>query len=704
MNFLEELNPAQKEAVISTEGPLLILAGAGSGKTKVITYRIAYLIMKKDVDPENILAITFTNKAANEMKERVEGLIGDIAKDVWIYTFHKACIRILRRDVDKIGFSRSFVIFDTNDQISLISDCIKDLNLSEEQFKPKSILECISRAKESLIEPEEYQRVYGENFRNAKIQELYHRYQERLQKNNALDFDDIISYTIKLFKTRPDVLGYYQEKFKYIMVDEYQDTNMSQYYLIHLLSLKHRNVCVVGDDDQSIYGWRGADIRNILEFEKDFKGAKVIKLEQNYRSTQYILNAANNVIKNNKGRKAKNLWTQKLGGEKIRLLRAKNEHEEIQLVVNEIKRLKEKEGRRNRDFAILYRINAQSRVAEEVMLMNNIPYKIVGGFRFYDRKEIKDILAYLRVLVNPYDDVSFRRIINTPKRGIGINSIDMILDFADSKRMDVYTALLNIEEIPNMNARIRKKVREFVDLINGFMKDRDRLSVFELTLEILDKTGYIRELEQDTSMESRDRLENIKEFLGVIKEFEKNSIDKSLEAFLTEVSLISDLDSLTEGQDAVIMMTLHSAKGLEFPVVFIVGMEEGIFPYMKALRDPEEMEEERRLCYVGITRAKERLYFSYCENRYIFGYNTMGEVSRFIREIPKDLIEEALPYRLFEDEREALKVGQRVEHKIWGLGTIIEKSGYGDNMELVIDFEKVGIKRLLASLAPINPL
>jgi DNA helicase-2/ATP-dependent DNA helicase PcrA len=693
----------QKEAVVTTEGPLLILAGAGSGKTRVITYRIAYLIKEKGVSPHNILAITFTNKAAEEMKSRVEDLLGYVG-DLWISTFHSACVRILRRDIDKIGYDRNFVIFDTTDQKALVQECLKDLNLSEKQYPVKTVLNAISSAKDKMVYPEEYVDFFGDTYRNRKIKDIYALYQEKLKKINALDFDDIIIKTIELFRQNPDILEFYQRKFKYIMVDEYQDTNAPQYHFVNLLAQRHRNLCVVGDDDQSIYGWRGADVKNILNFEKDYPDAKVIKLEQNYRSTKTILNAANSVIDNNIYRKKKVLWTQNEEGDRIILCELENEREEAEFVIQEIMRIKEKEGRSFRDFAILYRTNAQSRPFEEVLIKLRIPYKVVGAFRFYDRKEIKDILAYLRLIVNPYDDISFKRIVNVPKRGIGPATLEALEDTARERDTSLFFAVDYVK-----NVRNKVSLVEFKEFILDLMAKKDSMSVSDLIKYILDATGYIEDLKRNYE-DSEERIENLGEFLNAAYEFEQSSDDRSLEAFLSSITLVSDIDIAGEIGESVVLMTLHSAKGLEFPVVFMVGMEEGLFPSYNSFDNYEDLEEERRLCYVGITRSKEKLYLTYARQRNLYGRSSYTSCSRFIREIPQHLLikygeksskpDNTAVNTFSETYNKSFSLGDKVEHKIWGIGTIVKVEGE----EITVAFPSVGIKKLDLKFAPIKAI
>ncbi|BDG33697.1 DNA helicase PcrA [Parageobacillus thermoglucosidasius] len=728
MNFLSEkllanLNEQQQAAVKTTEGPLLIMAGAGSGKTRVLTHRIAYLLAEKQVAPWNILAITFTNKAAREMKERVQALLGGAAEEIWISTFHSMCVRILRRDIDRIGIDRNFSILDTTDQLSVLKNILKEKNIDPKKFDPRSILGTISSAKNELLSPEKFAKKAG-NYYEKIVSDVYEEYQKRLLRNHALDFDDLIMTTIQLFERVPEVLEHYQYKFQYIHIDEYQDTNRAQYMLVKMLASRFQNICVVGDADQSIYRWRGADIQNILSFEKDYPNAKVILLEQNYRSTKRILQAANEVIENNVNRKPKKLWTENPEGQKIVYYEAMNEADEAQFVAGKIKEYVESGKRRYSDFAVLYRTNAQSRVMEEVLLKSNIPYQIVGGLKFYDRKEIKDILAYLRVIANPNDDISLLRIINVPKRGIGASTLDKIVNYASENELSVFEALGELEHI-GLSARIVASLLEFRRMLEQWGQLQEYVSVTELVEEVLDKSGYREMLKAENTLEAQSRLENIDEFLSVTKHFENVSEDKSLIAFLTDLALISDIDQLNDADgedgDAVVLMTLHSAKGLEFPVVFLIGMEEGIFPHSRSLEDEDEMEEERRLAYVGITRAEEELFLTSAQMRTLFGYTNMNAVSRFIHEIPEELVERVnkrtawapagkqTAFRKMavasstDGETVPWKVGDKVEHKKWGIGTVVSVRGEGEDKELDIAFPSpVGIKRLLAKFAPIT--
>lgn len=638
MDYLDKLNKEQREAVLHTEGPLLIFAGAGSGKTRVLTYRIAYLIEEKGVYPSNIIAITFTNKAAKEMKERVQGLI-DNSENMWISTFHSACVRILRKNVEGLkDYKKNFVIYDAKDQESLVKECLKELNLNEKNFPFRVVSAEISRAKDMLLTPDKYHDRNMHDIRKRKLVDIYKLYQQKLQKNNAMDFDDILNKTIELFELNPDILQYYQNKFKYIMVDEYQDTNFSQYTLIRMLAGQHKNLCVVGDDDQSIYSWRGADIGNILNFEKDFPGAKVVKLEQNYRSTQVILDAANSVIKNNSARKNKRLWTEQGVGRSIVYHYDVDERGEANFIMNEVERMIAEENRKMGDFAILYRTNAQSRVLEEACMSHGLPYKIVGGFKFYERKEVKDIISYLRVIQNPDEDLSLRRIINIPKRGIGDSTMSAITQYARNTGDSLFGTLLEVDNISGVSTKARKGIKEFVKIMSDLMGIAETERVSKLVKEVLERTGYLSELEKDEDDVSQTRAENIKELLSATLEFEELNEDATLPDFLEQISLMSDIDTVEEGKDALIMMTLHSAKGLEYPFVFISGMEEGVFPSHRSYFEESQMEEERRLMYVGITRAKERLYLTAAFERTLYGNTTYNTISKFIREIPKDLL------------------------------------------------------------------
>ena len=635
--ILKGLNDKQYEAVVNTEGPCLVIAGAGSGKTKVLTHKIAYLIGEKGAKPWDILAITFTNKAANEMKERIANLVGDDAKDIWMGTFHSICVRILRRFIDRIGFDSSFIIFDTSDQRTLVKNCMKDLAIDDKLFNDRSVLSEISNAKNEMLEPEQYTARANSDFRKEKISTVYELYQKRLKENNAIDFDDIINYTIKILMENPDVLEYYSNKFKYVLVDEYQDTNKAQFTLVTLLASKNGNITVVGDNDQGIYSFRGADISNILNFERDFPGTKIIKLEQNYRCTGNILKAANSVIKNNEVKYKKELWTQNEEGNLPNVYQADNEYDEATYIVTQIEHLKREEYYKYSDFSILYRMNTQSRAIEDILRRENVPYKIVGGLKFYERKEIKDIIAYLRLIQNSADNLSLKRIINEPKRGIGKTSLDKVEALAEQNETSMYEVIKHADQY-GLN-RVYLNSREFVNVIEELKDKKDKLVISELIKTTLKKTGYTKALEEENTIEAENRIENLEEFLTVAIEFEEEYAENSLSQFLEGITLSSDIDNVEEDEDSVTLMTLHSAKGLEFPVVFLVGMEEGIFPGYKSISEPKELEEERRLCYVGITRAKEHLYLTCSKQRTIFGSTSYNPVSRFLKEIPEDLLE-----------------------------------------------------------------
>ena len=636
-DILKGLNDKQYEAVTKTQGPCLVIAGAGSGKTKVLTHKIAYLIEHEGAKPWDILAITFTNKAANEMKERITNLIGEAAKDIWMGTFHSICVKILRRFIDRIGFDSSFIIFDTSDQKTLVKGCLRDLGIDDKMFTDRSVLSEISNAKNEMLEPDQYQLRANGDFRKEKIATVYELYQKRLKENNAIDFDDIINYTIKILLENPDIMEYYSNKFKYVLVDEYQDTNKSQFTLVTMLASKHGNITVVGDNDQGIYSFRGADISNILNFEKDFPGTKIIKLEQNYRCTGNILKAANAVIKNNEVKYKKELWTQNEEGNLPKVYQAKNEYDEGAYVVEQIEHLKREEYYKYSDFAILYRMNTQSRAIEDILRRENIPYKIIGGLKFYERKEIKDIIAYLKLIQNGNDNLSLKRIINEPKRGIGKTSLDKVEQLSIQTGISMYEIIKNAEQY-GLN-RVYLNSREFVNCIEELKAKKEELPISELIKQTLKKSGYTKALENENTIEAENRIENLDEFLTVAIEFEEQEAENTLSAFLEGITLSSDIDNLEEDEDYVTLMTLHSAKGLEFPVVFLVGMEEGIFPGYKSISEPTELEEERRLCYVGITRAKEHLFLTCSKQRTIFGSTSYNPVSRFLGEIPEDLLE-----------------------------------------------------------------
>ncbi|MDD2573371.1 MAG: DNA helicase PcrA [Bacillota bacterium] len=714
MDFLNGLNPQQKKAVTTTEGPLLILAGAGSGKTRVLTHRIAYLIQEKGIHSGSILAITFTNKAAGEMKERVFGLLGEQNHPVWVSTFHSACVRFLRHDIEKIGYNKNFVIYDSADQLVVVKDCLKELNINEKNFSPKKVLGMIGRAKDNLQSPEEFIASAEDSFYAEQIGRVYRLYRKKLKSNNALDFDDLILKALDLFNGYPEVLSFYQNKFRYILVDEYQDTNTPQYRLVHLLSQSHRNLCVVGDDDQSIYKFRGANIANILDFEVDYPEATVIKLEQNYRSTKNILDAANCVIANNSRRKAKKLWTKEMEGYRIRCRQAATERQEAEFVVCEAMRLCADEGRKLSDVAVLYRTNAQSRVLEEAFITRAVPYKVVGSLGFYQRKEIKDVLAYLRVILNPADDISLKRIINQPRRGIGDKTIEILEQYASRLEISLFEALTGAVEQGYIATGPARRVKEFSDMMKDLIGIRDKHSVVAFISEVLDKTGYVKALEQEDTIESRGRIENIKELVSAAVGFEESHEGEStLLEFLERVALVSETDNLDEGE-GVTLMTLHSAKGLEFPVVFVTGMEDGVFPLSRAIDEPEELEEERRLCYVGMTRAKEVLYLTRAELRTLYGQTHENPPSKFLREVPEYLMEvigsvpdnrkRARARKPGGDSAGGYRPGSRIQHRIWGMGTVIKAEDKGDDTEITIAFPGRGVKKMPASEASLKAL
>ena len=731
-----KLNQMQKKVVLQKEGAVLILAGAGSGKTGALTVRIANMI-EEGIYPWNILAITFTNKAAQEMKQRVIELVGEEdAKDIWISTFHSTCVRILRRDIDKIGYNRSFSIYDADDQERVMKECFKRLNLSisDKTFSVRSAMAVISRQKEELISVEEYEQKTQGDFRKVQYAKVYRVYQDILKNNNALDFDDLIYKTVLLFKKDKEVLNYYQEKFKYIMVDEYQDTNTSQYEFIKILAQKHGNLCVVGDDDQSIYGWRGANIRNILEFEKDFKNTTVIKLEQNYRSTKKILEAANSVIHNNTKRKEKTLWTENDDGSKLNICRTENEADEAKFVAEKINVLALSQEQ-YKNFAVLYRTNAQSRAIEEQLVKKNIPYRLFGGVRFYERKEIKDIISYLRLLVNPNDDMALRRIINVPKRGIGESSVDKIAVYAHNNNMSIYEALKNLDEIPELKARA-KNLEQFFELLEDIKENSKTQKVSEIINSIIHKTTYLDILKQENTDEALMRIENIDEFISKAIEYEQTEEDTSLTKFLEDITLIADVDNYSQDDDAVVLMTLHSAKGLEFPYVFIVGMEEGIFPSFKSIvyGGIDEVEEERRLCYVGITRAKKELFLTYAKCRMNQGMTNYNAPSRFLKEIPENLVDTPIamsnksinrtekPKYTFnkldsnimkenpyiskiptpKNVKLDFKEGDKVKAPKYGVGVVKAIKPGGADFEIEIDFGEKGIKKFIAGLSKLK--
>ena len=638
-NMLDKLNERQKEAVLATEGPVLVLAGAGSGKTTVLVNRIAYMISEKHIRPWNILAITFTNKAAREMKDRIERLLGDTAKDMWIGTFHSVCVRILRSCIDLLGYSRDFVIYDTADTKTVMKECLRELDIDEKSFPVRNVLSIISNAKNDLMDAATFENVYKSDYRMSIIAKIYYRYQTKLRKNNAVDFDDIILNTVKILSENPDVLSKYQDKFQYILVDEYQDTNNSQYLLINLLAQANRNLCVVGDDDQSIYKFRGANIGNILNFEDDYSDVQKITLDQNYRSTQNILDAANSVISNNKGRMGKSLWTSNGDGNKVFVYTGTNEYDEARYIARQIKKHFDEQGSFS-DCAILYRTNAQSRVIEEMLMRESVPYKVLSGLRFYDRKEIKDIIAYLRVVYNPNDDVSLARIINEPKRKIGNATLEKARNIAREKETSLYDVISHADDYPEFKTAI-KKLLGFSEIIKSLIKLKDTVTIEDLTGRILNDTGYMPALVMEDTTESKTRIENLGEFISVITEFEKNEeTGNTLGEFLENISLVSDIDGYDENEDSAVLMTIHSAKGLEFPIVFLSGLEEGLFPGMRSMESDDDIEEERRLCYVAITRAKEQLYITKTISRTIHGKTMPTTASRFFKEIPVEYLED----------------------------------------------------------------
>ncbi len=639
MDKFDTLNPMQREAVFHTEGPLLVLAGAGSGKTRVLTHRIAYLIEEKNVNPWNIMAITFTNKAAAEMRERVDRLVGMGSESIWVSTFHSSCVRILRRYIDYLGYDTNFTIYDSDDQRTLMKQVFKKLDIDTKLFRERAVLSRISSAKDEMMGPDDFERNAGGDFRERKIAQLYAEYQKELRKNNALDFDDLIVKTVELFERVPEVLEYYQDKFRYIMVDEYQDTNLVQFRLVDLLAEKYRNICVVGDDDQSIYKFRGANIENILSFEKAFPGAKVIKLEQNYRSTQNILNAANAVIRNNFGRKDKTLWTANDEGSRVRFRQFDTAYEEADAIIREIRRTADTENRQYSDFAVLYRTNAQSRLLEEKCILYSVPYRLVGGVNFYQRKEIKDIISYLKTVANGRDDLAVQRIINVPKRGIGAASIGKVTIYASANGMSLYDALLRVRGVPTIG-KAADKIEKFTAQIEDFRKRLPELSIQELIEEILEKTGYRKELEAEGEVEAETRLQNIEELVNKAAGYSASAEEPTLDGFLEEVALVADVDSMDDSENRVVLMTLHSAKGLEFPCVYLSGLEDGLFPSSMSLMSDDEdaVEEERRLCYVGITRAQEKLTLTAARQRMTNGETRFSKVSRFVEEIPAELL------------------------------------------------------------------
>ena len=741
MSVYDTLNDKQKEAVFHTEGPLLVLAGAGSGKTRVLTHRIAYLMEEKKVKPWNILAITFTNKAAGEMRECVDKLVGDAAGKVWVSTFHSACVRILRRDIGWIGFDTNFAIYDTEDQKSLMKSVCKQLQVDTKLYKERALMSAISAAKDELVSPQEFALRAQGNFRQETVARVYAEYQRQLKSSNALDFDDLIMKAVELFQANSDILNEYQERFRYIMVDEYQDTNTAQFKLVSLLAAKYRNLCVVGDDDQSIYKFRGANIQNILGFEKTFPDATVIKLEQNYRSTQNILNAANTVIAHNKGRKEKKLWTANGEGDKVRVRSFMSAYDEAEIIVGEIAAKVRNQDAQYGDFAVLYRTNAQSRIFEEKFLLANIPYKIIGGVNFYARKEIKDLLAYLKTIDNARDDIAVRRILNVPKRGIGATTINRVQEYATEQNVSFYEALSEISKIPG-GGRAAAKIESFVTLIRTLRTQEDYFSVQELLQEVIDRTGYVKELEAEGTEEARARIENIDELINKAASYEEDAQEPSLEGFLSEVALVADIDSMDDDAGRVILMTLHSAKGLEFPQVYLTGMEDGLFPsYMSVdSEDPDALEEERRLCYVGITRAMQDLTLTHAKKRMTHGETHYNRPSRFLNELPEELLkkekreepkeQEPKPrvqtsfmqaksifqtkaYDSVFDLKKGMPakagsldyaVGDTVRHIKFGVGIVEKIEDGGRDYEVTVNFEKCGVKKMFAAFAKLKKL
>ena len=730
MGIYDTLNEQQQEAVFCTEGPLLLLAGAGSGKTRVLTHRIAYL-MDQGVNPYHIMAITFTNKAAKEMRERVDDLVGFGAEHIWVSTFHSTCVRILRRHIDKLGYGNSFTIYDADDQKSLIKQICKQYKIDTKMMPERKIINEISSAKDEFMTPSEYETRHQYDFKKKKIAQIYKEYQKQLKANNALDFDDLIFKTVELFQFHPEVLDYYQERFRYIMVDEYQDTNTIQFQLVSMLARKYQNLCVVGDDDQSIYKFRGANVKNILNFENVFPEAVTIKLEQNYRSTKNILNAANEVIKHNKGRKTKKLWTENEEGDLLELHKYGTDYEAARKIIHEIEDLS-KEGYDYKNMAILYRTNAQSRVFEESFMIKNIPYRIVGGTNFYQRKEVKDILSYLKVVDNGLDDLAVRRIINVPRRGIGAATIEKINVYAVEHNVSFLDACFSSDSIDTLG-NAKKKINGFADLIREFRRKMQEGSLEELFKYITDETGYIANLKAEETEEAEGRIENINELLNKVVTYEQEAEEASLSELLEEIALVADIDNLEDSDNRVVLMTLHSAKGLEFPYVFICGMEDGIFPsYMTVMsEDDDDMEEERRLCYVGITRAKKKLYLSAAKRRMMQGRTQFNKVSRFIDEIPEQLLQldtgvnfkEKRPDKaLFSSNRSnrfrkpyqaksftstkmdtlPYDVGDMVKHIKFGKGKVLEIVSGGRDYEVTVDFEKAGVKKMFASFAKLK--
>ena len=704
--YLEDLNPPQREAVEHSGGPLLVIAGAGSGKTRVLTYRVAHLVRHRGVGPHEILAITFTNKAAREMKERVYRLVGTAARDMTVATFHSAFARLLRREIHVLGYTPKFSIYDEQDSVRLIARCLEEMGFGRRQYHPRAIKAMVSIAKNEMVDEDGFAERAG-TLEEEVASRVYRSYQERLRANDALDFDDLLLVPLQLFELYPAVLERYRERYRHVLVDEYQDTNMVQYRLVRVLAEEHRNLCVVGDDDQGIYSWRGADIRNILEFEKDYPDARVIKLEQNYRSTGTILDAAGEIIKKNVGRKGKTLWTDNPPGEKVRCFTARDEHSEAGLVAAEVKRLVEGGGRSASGMAVFYRTHAQSRVLEELLIREGIPYRIFGGTRFYERREIKDVIAYMRVIANPRDEVSLRRIINEPPRGIGKTSVAHLGEYSTRNGLSLYDALAEADEIPALSPASRKKISGFSSLMDGLARFAEENEVDALIKEVWDRTGYMAELVAQKTLEAESRIENLQELLSLVADFRSEYGAVTLDEFLERVSLVNETDTLDESGGYVSLMTLHNAKGLEFPVVFIVGMEEGIFPHSLSLGDRAEMEEERRLCYVGMTRAREVLYLTHAACRTFRGSLAANPTSRFLAEIPVRYVE---PVEFEEEpcsqaearELPALEVGEEVIHSKWGKGVVLELCPLDGDCEVTVEFPGTGTKRLLLSFAPLE--
>lgn len=704
-DYLEDLNPAQRAAVEYMGGPALVIAGAGSGKTRVLTYRIAHLVRGHGVSPRRVIAITFTNKAAQEMKERIFTLVGVAARDMTIGTFHSACSRILRREIEPLGYSSGFSIYDELDSLKLIEQCLGEMGLNRQSYHPKALKAVISGAKSEMIDEDDFSASVG-NLWEEVASQVYRRYQERLRENDALDFDDLLLVTVNLLELYPDVLRKYRDRYGHVLVDEYQDTNQVQYRLVRLLADEHRNLCVVGDDDQGIYSWRGADIRNILEFEKDYPDSRVFKLEQNYRSTPNILDLAGAVVKHNTGRKKKTLWTQNKPGEKARCYSAPDEHTEAAMVASEISRLAEEEGKGYSDSAVFYRTHAQSRVIEEAMRRSEIPYRIFGGTAFYQRKEIKDVVAFLRLITNKRDEVSLRRIVNVPPRGIGKKTLKYIEDYARSNGISFFDAMREADQIPQLSSRSQKKVSDFVKMMDDLAVLAEENEIQDLMEEVWNRTGYLADLQAEGTVESQGRIENLMELMNVVADFQREYGAVALPDFLERVSLVNDTDDLDRAGGYVSLMTLHNAKGLEFPVVFVVGMEEGIFPHARSMDTHEELEEERRLCYVGMTRAQEYLYLSHAVNRSVRGVPASNPPSRFLAdEMPEHLLEEVeFEYGGTAETGETIEpeVGGKVVHAKWGPGTITDILELEEDRELEVEFDSVGTKRLLLSYAPLT--